>query len=615
MPAQRRPLSPYELPPELRNPVAVLQAKNPDAPGGATQVYVLGISHVAKSDCKRARDLIKLVKPDIVMVELCKERTGLLVDQTFASGGLWHTPKVTIKGLPTGDGWPAEDLLLRCLRSSPGQPISISQIEDDCDRLCASGLFRTVRPITSPPGPRSAPNFRSEVLPSGKRCMKALQPLGALTFEVKERVLPPIKQCSVQLPAEGGFSLDDAKAVAEALVAQSSTGASTVAAALAARAKLIQVAEAAGMAGKVDVLLDGLDSGNAVLRVETLKDGAKASITGLEGSAAGGSGWGIEPLSRTSKPGRSTSTETAPPGAAARTSWRPWSDSTLTSQATGSLPADGIKDAFATAVTRVYAALQADAGRTVGIPPGAVWQAAMDQAALEGVQQFLLGDRPTDVTRRRLAAGMFDGMAAKSALGAGLLVGAAVAASSGALPSGTEAGAVLAAATVSGVALWPLLGPLVEIAQFSKLSASEIEDKVRVKKPIQEEKAMLKLWGEDAIIDFPGAKLSIIEERDVFMARAIHAAASSQDGVCPAYVLTDASDGGSGIYRYMMPKGGLPLACPEGAGDGLYQPLNPVQAVVAVVGTAHMHGIVTSWDRKEVTTQPQAEIIEKLLRD
>ena len=141
-------------------------------------------------------------------------------------------------------------------------------------------------------------------------------------------------------------------------------------------------------------------------------------------------------------------------------------------------------------------------------------------------------------------------MAAKTALGAGLLVGAGVAAVAGLLPNGSEAGAVLAAAAVSGtrdssadalptghavftpsphihsercvyfdrllpfsapeppqtlsqhrvmaldlhslkdsaalgVALWPLLGPLIEIAQFSKLSASEIEDKVRVKRPIQ----------------------------------------------------------------------------------------------------------------------------------
>ena len=68
----------------------------------------------------------------------------------------------------------------------------------------------------------------------------------------------------------------------------------------------------------------------------------------------------------------------------------------------------------------------------------------------------------------------------------------------------------------------------------------------------QEETSMLKLWGEDAIIDFPGAKSSIIDERDVFMARAIHAAASGQQGLSPAYVLTDSEqDGGqAGIYRY-----------------------------------------------------------------
>ena len=53
---------------------------------------------------------------------------------------------------------------------------------------------------------------------------------------------------------------------------------------------------------------------------------------------------------------------------------------------------------------------------------------------------------------------------------------------------------------------------------------------------------MLKLWGEDAIVDFPGASESIIGERDLYMAKALHAAATGQEGVSPAYVLTDTAD-------------------------------------------------------------------------
>lgn len=36
--------------------------------------------------------------------------------------------------------------------------------------------------------------------------------------------------------------------------------------------------------------------------------------------------------------------------------------------------------------------------------------------------------------------------------------------------------------------------------------------------------------------------------------------------------------------------------CPLGEGDGSYAPLPAVGAVVAVVGTAHVRGIVQAWD-------------------
>lgn len=40
-----------QLPEELQNPVAVLEAKNEHAPGGKTMCYILGISHVSKYSC------------------------------------------------------------------------------------------------------------------------------------------------------------------------------------------------------------------------------------------------------------------------------------------------------------------------------------------------------------------------------------------------------------------------------------------------------------------------------------------------------------------------------------------------------------------------------------
>jgi hypothetical protein len=40
-----------------------------------------------------------------------------------------------------------------------------------------------------------------------------------------------------------------------------------------------------------------------------------------------------------------------------------------------------------------------------------------------------------------------------------------------------------------------------------------------------------------------------------------------------------------------MPEGGREPGCPLGYGNGTYEPLKSVGAVVGVVGTAHVHGI------------------------
>jgi hypothetical protein len=46
------------LPKKLRDSVAILEAPNPQAPGGKAKVYVLGLSHVSKRDCDLVSALI-----------------------------------------------------------------------------------------------------------------------------------------------------------------------------------------------------------------------------------------------------------------------------------------------------------------------------------------------------------------------------------------------------------------------------------------------------------------------------------------------------------------------------------------------------------------------------
>ena len=44
-------------------------------------MYVLGISHISRASCKEVQDLIRGVRPDVVLLELCKDRLRLLLDQ------------------------------------------------------------------------------------------------------------------------------------------------------------------------------------------------------------------------------------------------------------------------------------------------------------------------------------------------------------------------------------------------------------------------------------------------------------------------------------------------------------------------------------------------------
>lgn len=106
---------------------------------------------------------------------------------------------------------------------------------------------------------------------------------------------------------------------------------------------------------------------------------------------------------------------------------------------------------------------------------------------------------------------------------------------------------------------------------------------------------IVKLWGEDALLNWPGAMGPIIHSRDAYMARSTAAAASARaEGLTPAYVLTQAPSGGV-VLQYAMPAGGEAGACPPGAGAGEYAPLPGPRTVVAVVGTAHVRGMLREW--------------------
>lgn len=108
------------------------------------------------------------------------------------------------------------------------------------------------------------------------------------------------------------------------------------------------------------------------------------------------------------------------------------------------------------------------------------------------------GDRPTDVSQRRLAAAI-TGASGGRLLGAlSLLVAGITSASAHLLPdveaaaaavtgstAAADAGIVAGAAAAALALAWPVLAPFVEVWRFSKLSAPEVEEVVAIKEPLQ----------------------------------------------------------------------------------------------------------------------------------
>ena len=149
--------------------------------------------------------------------------------------------------------------------------------------------------------------------------------------------------------------------------------------------------------------------------------GSRPSLTGLEGSAPEGKGWGIEPLQRRARqsaqsvqsvqsvrigasmqvdaallaeaapasPASASASGSGPAGPGVRL--RPWSEAERrqgeAGAGSGRPGVGGLSGAFATTISQAYATFQAKAGRRVGVAPGAAWQAALRAAAATGAQQ------------------------------------------------------------------------------------------------------------------------------------------------------------------------------------------------------------------------------------
>lgn len=127
------------------------------------QVYILGMSHVSRDSCKHTTQLIATVKPDLVLIELCKDRVGLLVDPALPQPQYWHTSVIKLQIANSTAQQPAVghacDSLLTTMQCQSGKAFSAHQIEQDCTQLLASGMFGSVVPVTKQASQTDAPMF------------------------------------------------------------------------------------------------------------------------------------------------------------------------------------------------------------------------------------------------------------------------------------------------------------------------------------------------------------------------------------------------------------------------------------------------------------------------
>ena len=128
-------------------------------PSRGAVVHLVGVSHVLAADAARdVRTILSHHRPDAVVLELCSERAGAAIAAVLARGS--RSPpdapgprppgvmpsSVTIEGIPTDRPLPgaSPDELLAMLRCKPGILASPEDIDADVRTLMESGLFEEV---------------------------------------------------------------------------------------------------------------------------------------------------------------------------------------------------------------------------------------------------------------------------------------------------------------------------------------------------------------------------------------------------------------------------------------------------------------------------------------
>eukprot|EP00216_Chloropicon_sp_CCMP2111_P006553 CAMPEP_0198240976 /NCGR_PEP_ID=MMETSP1446-20131203/5941_1 /TAXON_ID=1461542 ORGANISM="Unidentified sp, Strain CCMP2111" /NCGR_SAMPLE_ID=MMETSP1446 /ASSEMBLY_ACC=CAM_ASM_001112 /LENGTH=324 /DNA_ID=CAMNT_0043923773 /DNA_START=236 /DNA_END=1210 /DNA_ORIENTATION=+ len=119
-----------------------------DLEGGST-VHILGTAHVSRKSCEQVRELIHRVKPQVVLVELCRSRTAILTQQDIEpqdfdlkkAFGLFRTGEANLFEL--GYGWLLSKVS-RQLEVLPGEEFRVAYAEA---QSCGAKFVMGDRPV------------------------------------------------------------------------------------------------------------------------------------------------------------------------------------------------------------------------------------------------------------------------------------------------------------------------------------------------------------------------------------------------------------------------------------------------------------------------------------
>lgn len=128
-------------------PTVVLErSKTTELPGA--RVILLPTAHVSAQSSKDTREIIRSVRPDVVLLEVCDERIDGVIERIRGRGEDFLVPSsVHIDGLPVGTlpGGVEATRLLSTLRTQRKIRVSAADLLEDAKRLLRTGLFDSVR--------------------------------------------------------------------------------------------------------------------------------------------------------------------------------------------------------------------------------------------------------------------------------------------------------------------------------------------------------------------------------------------------------------------------------------------------------------------------------------